>query len=168
MKLKDISSGVIKTINDKETVMIESKVIRLAELRRELKEAREMEKEAKRDMELTDFGQKWFGRVQKVEVLKDQIKAVDGEIREEALRIYDAWNDKNICEGVGVRIMRKVRYDLKIAETWCFKNVPGLLKLDTKKFEKFVRDNQDTIEVPVAEIYEEPVVTIAGDLEGEL
>ena len=75
---------------------------------------------------------------EKYEIIKQQLAETDSKIRESALEIYRATGEKKLVGGLGIRVLKKLEYDLKIALKWA-KDSKQCLTLDKKAFEKVAK-----------------------------
>ena len=88
------------------------------------------------------------------------VSAFSDAVREAALEAFRATGDKAPEKGVAIKMYKVYRYDSEVARLWCISNAPGLLALDSKRFEKAAELLPDA---PVT-IESDPRPTIASDL----
>ena len=81
-------------------------------------------------------------------------------LRELAIKTYAVTGDKAVAPGIGIRVMTRLNYESKEAMEWAVKHELAL-KLDTSAFEKIAKTNN----LPFVNITEEPLATIATDLQ---
>jgi hypothetical protein len=84
----------------------------------------------------------------------------EAKLRELTLAAFNETGNKAPVPGVGIRVMEKLEYDLKVALDWA-KAHKMALTLDKKAFEKIAKaDKPDFVT-----IIQEPIATIATELE---
>lgn len=94
---------------------------------------------------------------------KATVAAEEATLRTMTLLNYELTGDKAPAAGVGIRIVKKVKYEFARAFEWA--KVSGMaLTLDAKAFEKIAVATP----LPCAEIEEVPQATIATDLAAAL
>jgi hypothetical protein len=94
---------------------------------------------------------------------KALVAAHEAELRTLTLRAFEQTGDKAPAPGVGIRLVKKVKYEFAQAFAWA--KVSGMaLTLDAKAFEKIAVATP----LPCAEIEEIPQATIATDLAAAL
>ena len=104
----------------------------LEKLKEDLKIKKEQFEESVRELK-TDILSKQIG----IESLKEAIT-------EEAIKEYEANPDvKKLYGGIGIRIMKKIKYDKRRALKWAIEH-KICLKLDDKAFEKLAKENPDS------------------------
>lgn len=84
--------------------------------------------------------------------------------KQEALAEYDETQDKRPLPGVEIKVFKVVEYEELAATMWCQSNAPTMLKLDAKRFERFVKEDILNIPAHVAKVVEEPRAQLASDL----
>ena len=131
-------------------------LVDVAHLRRLVREQKELEADYLERLEQTP---EW----NMLRSIRDDLKSLQEQLRssEDALRqaIVEQYDGNKKGNGWGIRVMKRVRYDLKEATDWCRQNFHAALVLDTKLFERVARD----IEAPV-QIEEQITATIDSDL----
>jgi len=89
---------------------------------------------------------------------------VDHGVRELAVSLYEATDDKRPHPAVGIRVNTKIVYDPGCAFTWCYARLPHALKLDARFFEKHARAVAQTDPIDFVTITPDPVATVDSDL----
>jgi hypothetical protein len=93
---------------------------------------------------------------------KQSLQELDNEIRSAAVLEWEESGNKKPFPGIGIRVTKKFGYDFDKALEWSKENMPALLTLDVKKFEKVL-----TVSEPAGlslNIDYVPIATIAKDL----
>lgn len=108
-----------------------------------------------------------------VERAKESIKlgktiliGTEAVAKELAQQVYLETGEKRPAEGVLVKAMRRVIYDLSESLTWAKSEAPAYLKLDTATFEKAVREG--LLPTAPARVEEYGSATLASDLSKHL
>lgn len=129
-----------------------------------LEDAQEAEAHHYERMLETMPGKEWQEARDTVEVVRAKMKAVDDELRQLVVEHFIETGEKHILPGIGIREYTRVQYDEDEAREWCKVNLPDALKLDKRKFEKYVKAVSEMSPVPVAQVDKEPTATISSDL----
>ncbi|MDD4986402.1 MAG: hypothetical protein PHQ43_11580 [Dehalococcoidales bacterium] len=136
---------------------MEEKLRDVASLRRLVREQRELEADYLERLEQTPEWNLLSSIRDDLKTLQEQLRSAEDVLREAIVANYDGETKKG--DGWGIRIMRRVRYDIDVATEWARENLPGALVLDKKVFEK----TAPLVNGPV-EIVEEVTATISSDL----
>lgn len=105
----------------------------------------------------------WKDAVTQIAFSENEVNKLEAEIREEALDEFKATGTKKPHESVQVQFYSIVKeYNEAAAREWCFQNFRPALTMDTKTFEKAVKDGQ--IPDSIAQSDVEPRVKIATKL----
>ena len=96
--------------------------------------------------------------------VKEDLQETDDTIRVMAVEKYHEDGNKHPHEKVSIAINKVFSYSVDRAIQWAINNSLGMLKLDTKKFEKHARAVNDTLPLEFVEMTEEPGVRIASKL----
>jgi hypothetical protein len=144
--------------------MLQEKLKSLAELNKALEE-NEAWREAKFEKvkALPEY-QEFEELRQERSDIAEQIDNLRNEINELTLKAYLDTGEKNPASGVGVRVYTNYVYDEDKAFGYCRSRLPAALKLDKRKFEKYVKGVQDVQPLEFVEVKEDPRPTIASDL----
>ena len=140
---------------------IEEMLTNVAVVRADVEAARETMEAAQQAMWDTPEGIAWKAAVSVYEGQRGWLAQEENGVREAIVDAYDLTGNKKPADGAGVRIIKKVRYDLDEAVAWCKENAPAFLSLAAKPFEKAVLSG---LPGAPAEIEEEPQATLARDL----
>ena len=93
---------------------------------------------------------------------KEAWQKADDELRQASLDQYERDGEKK-CEGYEIKLVKVVEIkDPQKAFAWCLSNFTPALKLDTRMFEKAVKDG--TIPTELAKVKDEPKVYVDKDL----
>jgi hypothetical protein len=144
--------------------MLEQKLKSLAELQKELEEAQAWEEARREKLEALPE----YQAVEKIKEARLQlISQIDEQRRENnelTLKAYQETGEKNPASGVGIRVYSRFDYDEGKAFDYCRGRLPAALKLDKRKFEKYVKGVQEVQPLDFVEITDDPRPTIASDL----
>lgn len=89
-----------------------------------------------------------------------QQERAEEALRQATLAAYASAGNKRPHRAVAVRVMTRLVYDLGAITAWARENLPAILVLDVKTFERVAPHHQ----VPGVTVSAEPVATIARDL----
>lgn len=144
--------------------MLQEKLKSLASLRRDLEE-NEAWREAKFEKvkALPEY-QEFEKLRQERSDIADKIEALRSEINKLTLQAYQETGEKSPANGVSVRVYTNYSYDEEKAFGYCRGRLPAALKLDKRKFEKYVKGVQDVQPLEFVAVEEDPRPTIASDL----
>ena len=78
--------------------------------------------------------------IAQVSELDDQAKAAETTLRTAALNAYHATGEKKWIDGVEIKLWDSAEYDPVEALKWCRGNMVALLELNTKAYEKVLRE----------------------------
>lgn len=94
----------------------------------------------------------------------ENVKNLESRIREMVVEIYTANPEggKKPVPGVGIRVSKRAIYDREKARQYCLDNLPGLMELNTAKFEKMA--TAELYPFDFVSIEEFITATISGDL----
>lgn len=95
---------------------------------------------------------------------KQSLAELDAGIREAAIEDYKVTGNKKPWDGVGIREVTKYDYDLPKAVEWAKQNMPAILTVDKKKFEKVLSVTSPETLPETIKVYKETTATIASDL----
>lgn len=93
---------------------------------------------------------------------REEEEACRARLEAVALAAYREHGVKTLTEHVKIRVVQKVRYEFAQALEWVRANMPALLTLDTKGFEKVALNMP--VPPPCVDILQEPTVAISSDL----
>lgn len=95
---------------------------------------------------------------------ESDIENLRAEVKNLTMEAYLETDNKKPAPGVGIRVLTKYEYDETKAFDYCLHDLPEALKLDARKFEKYVKGVQDVKPLPFVSVEEYPTATIASDL----
>jgi hypothetical protein len=95
---------------------------------------------------------------------KQSLEELDKDIREEAINQFEMTGSKHPWQSVGIREVTKYDYDLPKAVEWAKQNMPAILTVDKKKFEKVLSVTSPETLPETIKVYKEAIATIASDL----
>lgn len=139
-------------------------VQKLKDLRIEQSQAIEQLNKAREILEQTEEYKVYLQCEAYLQGVNGDIKETDEAIRAQAIVNYHQTQDKNPIDGVSIAIQKVCEYSQDEAKDWANYNAPEMLKLDTRKFEKYARVVADTLPIEFVTIKEEPSVRIASKL----
>jgi hypothetical protein len=90
------------------------------------------------------------------------VKAIDAELRDAALADYHSSQVKKLHPAVTVKVFKVAEFDADAALRWAKDSARTLLKLDTKGYEKALKNG--IFEGMPGYVTEEPRITVARDL----
>lgn len=93
-----------------------------------------------------------------------KIEEIDALIRQTALSIYEMSQNKHPHDKVSIAVNLEVLYEEEAAKAWCINNALGMLKVDSKQFEKHAKAVLKTVPLPFVKVEEKPSVRIAREL----
>jgi hypothetical protein len=136
----------------------------LAQLRKELAEIKGIMNVTLEEFQARPFWQQLQTSRAGVE---EAIRIAEDKVRADALEAYQADPKNKKQPGVQIKLFKVANItDEAKARQWCITNFTPALKLDTKTFEKAVKDG--TVPAELATITEEPRAQIDADLSGLL
>ncbi len=144
--------------------VLKEKVKRLHYLRMKKESLMSLFDQTLEEMESTPEGQKHLRVKDAIADVKAELADTDNYVRREALTIYEHTGDKIIMPGIGIREMTRIQYDEEHAREWCLNNNPVLMRLDTRRFEKFARAVQGIQDIEVVSYETEFIATVSSDL----
>ena len=86
-----------------------------------------------------------------------QLIEAENNLRIKALSIHESLGEKNLYNGVKIRIMKVLIYDTDAAIVWAKQNAPLCFKFNDSIFKKIAKTEPDGCPVTIKE---EPAVTI--------
>ncbi len=95
-----------------------------------------------------------------VEEARAAQEAAEAALRQAVLAIFTQDGNKHPHPATGVRVTNRLVYDPQAITTWARENLPAVLVLDVKTFERVAPH----LMVPGVSTVEEPIATIAQDL----
>lgn len=114
------------------------------------------------DRALEEFKRSQAVLLAEMERNEQALDAAEEAARDAVLTAYKESGQKSPGYGFSVRVRRDVEYDPELVRSWAFANMPALLKLDEKQFDRAVLAGVAIC--PHADILETPQATIATDL----
>lgn len=114
------------------------------------------------DRALEEFKRSQAVLLAEMERNEQALGAAEEAARVAVLAAYKESGKKSPGYGFSVRVRRDVEYDPELVRSWAFANMPALLKLDEKQFDRAVLAGVAIC--PHADILETPQATIATDL----
>lgn len=144
--------------------MLQDKLKALAELNRALEESKAWEDVKQEKLKMLPE----YHEIEKIQAeqaqIKEQIDQAQGEIKTMALQAYIETGDKKPADGVGIRVYKKLDYDILQAVEWCKVNLEQALNLNVRTFEKYAKGVEEVKPLEFVRYYEEPGATISSDL----
>jgi len=121
-------------------------------------------KAAKNDFETALLDNAEYKRlVESAKMFADKVAELEVEIKKAAGEVYAVDGNKNPHPAIAIKIFSAVKIlDESAAREWCFANFRPALKMDTRIFEKAVKDKSVPIEL--ATVSDDPRAQIASDL----
>jgi hypothetical protein len=138
----------------------------LAEARRELASRQDREFRAHEIVAEDSNFQAWQAMIADRREQEQHVTSLEGDVRCAAVESYLDTGDKAPAPGITIKTFSRLEYDQVAATNWCRGIMPGLLTLDTKRFERMA--SQDMLPGAPVEIVKEPRATIATDLSSYL
>lgn len=136
------------------------KIKLLAERRQALALAQQVEAAALTQIEALPEYQEMVAVGNITRAIKEEISALEAEIREAAVAEFAINGDKKPWPGVGIREVTRLSYDPAVAREWCLTQAPALLMIDKRQFEKVA----PSLPGAPVEVTKEAQATIATDL----
>ena len=135
----------------------------MAVLEKEAQELTDWIEETGKELEADPIYQRYEKLVEQRKEVMDKKKNISDGLKELAVLQYFDIGEKKPAPGVEVRIYTRLNYDEETAFSFCEQHLPAALKLDKKKFEKYVKAMEEVDPVDFVEIVEDPRVFISGD-----
>ena len=95
---------------------------------------------------------------------KISLEELTKQIHQATIDAYEATGNKKPFDGVGIREVTKYDYEEKAAVEWAKANMPAILTVDKKKFEKVISVMQESDLPEYIKVYKQPQPTISADL----
>ena len=138
----------------------------LAEARVRLSECQVAESVCGEAARETSEWQVWQQALARRREQENSIANLESDVRVRACEAFGETGIAKPAEGISIRLFTTLAYDLTAVTNWCRGIMPGLLMLDTKRFERMARE--DLLPGAPVEIIKEPRATIATDLSAYL
>jgi len=146
---------------------IDKLIKQIARLRTEVEMLKEARKDAQTEYEQTPEFKKYEQLSNALGSKDVELSCLELEVKQAAVKIYcDVTNtDVGIHPAIGIRNVRKLEYDPQEALKFCWLWLPGVIKLDTKLFEKHAKAVEETAPLPFVKYLIEIQATLASDLD---
>lgn len=138
----------------------------------ELAQARQHYNEKKSELDAlrAEFETKHADLIAEVSTLSDAQKVAEGTCRDLGLVAYFTTQNKKPVAGVEIKLWDVATFDPLEALQWCRVNMPALLMLNAKTYEKVLRERansknlRDALPDMPGSVTEEPKTSLATDL----
>ena len=112
----------------------------VAEARHKLTALKQTEQELERIVAGNLEYQLWQDALRRRRSQEGEVALAEQVAREQAIHAYLTTGDKAPAQGITLQHFTVVNYDPAAATNWCRTQMPGLLVLDGKRFEKAVKE----------------------------
>jgi len=136
----------------------------VAEARHKLTVLKESEKQLERIATEALEYQMWQSAIERRRSQEGEVALAEQVVRERALE--DVPGNGVLPPGITLKRFTLVRYDTDAATAWCRGVMPGLLILDTKRFERAAKEG--LVQGAPVQLVEDVRATIASDLSAYL
>lgn len=154
---------------EQEQAELKKQALTLAERRQKHAEAK-----ARLDALRADFDKEHAALIAMESRLKAAANAVESTLRIAAVNAYHAVDEKDLIPGVSIKVYKVAEFDLNAALEWSKRNMPALLVLNTKAYEKVLtvradhKGLQEALPDMPGKVGNTPKSNITGDLSAYL
>lgn len=151
-------------MNDKK-YFLEMSIENLAHVTEEVNATKEMIKHLTEEVEKLPIMQKITDLKDHVKKLDDQIKTIRDEITPEAIAMYEETGEKNLVEGLSIRVYKVVDYEDDKALEYCIeKDLKTVMRIDKRAFDKYLKGIEEVAPPPFVTYRDDPKPSISSDL----